>query len=106
MDLTESVVGKGLNLKVGEEWSEIEITSEPYVVMTFRGFSPVVDVLCQGDQNSKQKKILFISAKSFSTKVAPLVMANQEKFTGLKLRIRKDGSGKMAPYKDVEVLGA
>ena len=32
------------NLKVGTEWIPVEILSEPYVVMTIRGFAPVVDV--------------------------------------------------------------
>ena len=34
------------NLKVGVEWIPLEITSEPYVVMTIRGFAPVVDIKC------------------------------------------------------------
>jgi len=54
------------NLKVGVESIPIEITSEPYVVMTVRGYAPVVDV--KGPQGDF---ILYISSKSMSTAWSP-----------------------------------
>lgn len=82
------------NVKVGVEWISVEIVSEPYVVMTIRGYAPVVDVT--GGPDGKQ--ILYISSKSMSTGLEPLVQANAGKFTGLKVRLRKETDDRMAPY--------
>ncbi len=81
------------NLKVGVDWVPVEIISEPYVVMSFRGYAPVVDVSTPGG-----KQILFISSKSISQGLDPLVQANGRKFAGLKLRLRKETEDRMAPY--------
>jgi hypothetical protein len=80
-------------LKVGKEWVEAEIVSEPYVVMTFRGYAPVVSVKSGG-----QEYQLYISSRSISQALEPLVKANDGKFAGLKLRVRKESDDKMAPY--------
>ena len=81
------------HLKVGVDWSDAEILSEPYVVMTMRGYAPVVDV-----QSGADKLMLYISAKSLSTALEPLVQANGGKFAGLKLRLKKESDDKMAGY--------
>jgi hypothetical protein len=81
------------NLKVGVEWVTVEITSEPYVVMGFRGYAPVVDV-----QGPGGKQILYISSKSISEGLDPLVMARDGKFLGLKVRLRKESEDRMAAY--------
>lgn len=81
------------NLKVGVEWIPVDIVSEPYVVMTVRGFAPVVDVKCpQGEF------ILYISSKSMSDGLEPLLQASDGKFNGLKLRVKKESEDKMARY--------
>ena len=81
------------NLKVGVEWIPVEITSEPYVVMTVRGYAPVVDVRCpQGDF------ILYISSKSISDGLEPMVKATSGAFKGLKLKVKKESEDKMARY--------
>jgi hypothetical protein len=81
------------NLKVGTDWIPVEISSEPYVVMTIRGFAPVVDVKTpQGDF------ILYISSKSMSDGLVPLLEKTDGKFNGLKFRVKKESEDKMARY--------
>ncbi len=81
------------NLKVGVKPVVVEVVSEPYVVMSFRGYAPVMDV-----QGPDGKQILFISSKSISEGLEPLRQENGGKFTGLKLRLRKETEDRMAPY--------
>lgn len=81
------------NLKVGTEWVLIEIVSEPYVVMTLRGYAPVVDVEAPGGRH-----LLYISSKSISEGLEPLIQANGGRFSGLRLRLRKESDERMAPY--------
>lgn len=80
-------------LKVGTDPVDADVVSEPHVVMTFRGYSPVVDV-----QSGGTPYVLHISAKSLSMALEPLVKANDGKFSGLKLRLKKESADKMAPY--------
>jgi len=80
-------------LKVGVESIPVEITSEPYVVMTVRGYAPVVDV--KGPQGDF---ILYISSKSMSDGLDPMVKAAGGAFKGLKLKVKKESEDKMARY--------
>jgi len=81
------------NLKVGVEWINVEILSEPYVVMTIRGFAPVVDVKVPTGEF-----ILYISSKSMSDGLVPLLEPADGKFKGLKFRVKKESEDKMARY--------
>lgn len=81
------------NLKVGTEWIAVEIVSEPYVVMTIRGFAPVVDVKSPGGDF-----MLYISSKSMSDGLVPMLEASEGKFKGLKFRVKKESEDKMARY--------
>ena len=81
------------NLKVGVQAIAVEVLSEPFVVMTVRGYAPVVDV-----KAPEGNFILYISSKSISEGLDPLVRANGGTFKGLKLRLRKETEDKMAPY--------
>ncbi|MBI2933037.1 MAG: hypothetical protein HYY16_15440 [Planctomycetes bacterium] len=80
------------NVKVGTDWMEVEIMSEPYVVMTFRGYEPVVDV-----QTGGAKKRLFIGPKSLGQALEPSVRKSG-KFAGLRFRVKKESGDRMAPY--------
>ena len=81
------------NLKVGTDWIPVEVTSEPYVVMTIRGFAPVVDVKTpQGDF------IMYVSSKSMSDGLVPMLEKTNGKFNGLKFRVKKESEDKMALY--------
>lgn len=73
----------------------VEIVSEPFVVNTFRGFAPVVDVKVEGEEGAKS---MYISAKSLADSLTPLVEENGGKFTGLKLKIKKESADNRAPY--------
>ena len=81
------------NLKVGTEWIAVEIVSEPYVVMTIRGFAPVVDVKTPGGEF-----ILYISSKSMSDGLVPMLEASSNVFKGLKFKVKKESEDKMARY--------
>lgn len=81
------------HLKVGVNWVNVEVVSEPYAVMSVRGYAPVVDVT-----GPDGKLMLYISSKSISMGLEPLVEANGGKFLGLKLRLRKETEDRMAPY--------
>lgn len=80
------------NLKVGVEWIPVEVLSEPYVVMTIRGFAPVVDVKTPGGE------FILISSKSMSDGLVPLLEPADGKFKGLKFRVKKESEDKMARY--------
>ena len=80
-------------LKVGTDWIPVEIVGEAQVQMTMRGYAPVVEV-----QAPAGKHVLYISSKSISEALEPLRQANGGRFTGLKLRVRKQSEDKMAPY--------
>jgi hypothetical protein len=81
------------NLKVSVEWIPVEVLSEPYVVMTIRGFAPVVDV-----KTPQGEFILYISSKSMSDGLVPMLEASSNVFKGLKFRVKKESEDKMARY--------
>jgi hypothetical protein len=82
-----------LHVKVGLEWMRVEIVSEPYVVMSFHGYAPVVDAKV-GDA----VKVLFINSKSISQGLDPFVQSNGGRFSGIVVKMRKENPDKMAPY--------
>ncbi len=73
----------------------VEIVSEPFVVNTFRGFAPVVDVKVGEKEGIKS---MYISAKSLADSLTPMMDENGGKFTGLKLKIKKESPDNRAPY--------
>lgn len=88
------------SLKVSTGWIDLEIVSEPDVVLTFKGYAPILRV----------KKIrtgveftLYISAKSLGVPLEDLRLNNEGKFSGIKLRIRKESMDPMAKY-EIEAL--
>ena len=56
-------------------------------------FAPVVDILTGG-----AKKRLFISPRTLGQGIEPAVKKQGGKFTGLKLRLKKESADQMAPY--------
>jgi hypothetical protein len=79
-------------LKVTIEEISVEFLDEPYVVHTFRGFAPVVDV-----QVGKEKKSLFIAPSSLATGLMPLV-ERKGSFKGIKIKLKKDSTDRFAKY--------
>ncbi|RME85778.1 MAG: hypothetical protein D6785_03995 [Planctomycetota bacterium] len=80
-------------LKVTTEPVVITFKSEPYVVHTFRGFAPVVDVQLENGE----VKSLYISSSSLASGLMPLVEARGS-FEGLKVRLKKDSDDRFAKY--------
>jgi len=87
-------------MRFGVEEVALEIVSEPFVVNTFRGFAPVVNVKVEGEEGTKS---MYISAKSLADALTPMVEENGGKFTGLKLKIKKESVDNRAPYVVEEV---
>lgn len=87
-------------IRFGVEEVVLEIVSEPFVVNTFRGFAPALDVKVEEEEGTKS---MYISAKSLADSLTPLVEENGGKFTGLKLKIKKESTDNRAPYVVEEV---
>jgi len=89
-------------IRFGVDDVVVEIVSEPFVVNTFRGFAPVVDVKVEGEEGIKT---MYISAKSLADSLTPAVDENGAKFTGLKLKIKKESADSRARYIVEKVSG-
>lgn len=85
-------------LKVTTDPVEVEIVSEPYVVMTMRGYAPVVDV-----KTAAGVQVLFIGSKSLSEPIDAQVKGREGRFAGIRMRLKKESADQMAKYV-VEVL--
>ena len=83
------------SLRVGTNWIGIEVVSEPTVLLTFRGYAPVllVKVLQSG-----LEKQLYIGAKSIAEPLEEIRNRHGGNFTGLRLRIRKESDEQMSKY--------
>ena len=88
------------SLKVSTGWIPLEIISEPDVVLTFRGYAPILRVQkCRtGVEYS-----LYISAKSLAEPLEELRKNNGGIFKGIRLRIRKESMEQMSKY-EIEVM--
>ena len=88
------------SLKVSTGWIPLEIVSEPDVVLTFRGYAPILRVQkCRtGVEYS-----LYISAKSLAEPLEELRKNNGGIFKGIQLRIRKESMEQMSKYQ-IEVM--
>lgn len=76
-------------------WTNLEILSEPYVVMTFRGYVAALEVL---DVASDERYELLIGAKSLADGIEPIRQANAGMFTGLTIKIKKESAERTSPY--------
>ena len=82
-------------LKVNTGWIELEITSEPDVLLTFKGYAPILHVR---KLNNDLEYILYISAKSLGEPLEKLRENNGGVFQGIQFRVRKKDATPMAPY--------
>ena len=82
-------------LKVSTGWVNLTIVGEPDVILTFKGYAPVLPVML--DQN-RLEYYLYISAKSIAEKLEPMRQSNEGKFSGLKISIRKTGDDRFSTY--------
>lgn len=82
-------------LKIDIEPKRLLITSEPYVVMTARGYAAVVNVL---ERKTKREFFIYIGALSLSKMLEQLSRENSGKMLGLEFWIRKRDADKLSPY--------
>lgn len=82
-------------LKVSTEWIELEILSEPNVVITFHGYAPYV--IARRIKTSVEY-LFYISAKSLAVSLEKLRIKNNGNFTGIMFRVRKESMDRMAKY--------
>jgi hypothetical protein len=82
-------------LKVGTAWIEVEVTSEPDVVLTFRGYAPILRIKVR---QSGLEKTLFINAKTLASPLDVLRKRNGGRFIGMKLRLRKESQEPLSHY--------
>lgn len=89
------------SLKVGTGWIELEIVSEPNVLLTIRGYAPILRV-----RNSRTglEYMLYIAARSLAEPLETLRKNNGGIFEGIRFRIRKESMEQMAKY-EIEVVG-
>ncbi len=74
-------------LKVEYNWIELIASGEPTVVLTHRGYKPVLPVRILPESNSIEH--LYISARSLAEKLEPIRKRNDGLFRGIEFRVRK-----------------
>ena len=82
-------------VKIGTEKKKITVTSEVDVVMTFKGYAPVVRCRVEGDEN---EQMLYISAKSLANNLEKMRKGNGDHFLGLEFYLSKESNEKLAQY--------
>lgn len=82
-------------LKISTDWIELIVIGEPDVMITFKGYAPVLPVKLI---NNGLDYYMYISAKSLSEKLEPLRQNNNGLFNNLKLSIRKISEDKFSTY--------
>ena len=82
-------------LRVATKWSDIEVMSEPRVLLSYRGYNPLLIVRVD---EKRFMRSLYISAKSIAEPLEEMRLDNGGLFTGLRFKIRKTGSEKTALY--------
>lgn len=88
-------------LKAGTGWIEVEAVSEAEVILTFKGYAPVLQVKVI---KSGLVKHIFIGSKSLATALEEMRKNNKGEFLGLRFRFKKESEDKMSPY-IVEKIG-
>jgi len=82
-------------LKINTGWINFQVVSEPDVLLTFKGYAPVLRVRVE---KSGLEKHIYISAKSLAEKLEPMRKENNGVFTGLNLKAKKTSEDRFAPY--------
>ena len=82
-------------LKIDVEPKKLLVTSEPYVVMTSRGFVAAINVI---ERRSRREFLIYIGAMSLSKELEARSAQNGGKMLGLEFWIRKSDPSKFSPY--------
>lgn len=86
-------------LRVGPEWAEIQILTDPFVIYKRDRYLPVVLV---EELRTELKRLLFISAVSLGQCLEP-IRAKRGTLVGVNIRVRKRGEERFSTY-EVEEL--
>ena len=81
--------------RVGTSWTSVKITTDVDVVLTFRGYAPVLKV---EDLTTGLDYIWYISAKSISELLEFHRVENGGRFEGIKIKICRESDDKFAKY--------
>lgn len=82
-------------IRIGEDSTLIQITSEPYVIYTKRGYQPVINI---SKVHTGEDGYLIISAQSLSDPLHQLAERNCGRLSKLVLLIKKASRDRMSPY--------
>lgn len=82
--------------RAGTRFTTLEVTSEPYLVLTFRGYTIAVEVheLATGSRC----ELLIGGIKSLAESLEPLRASNNGMFSGLRFGIKKENEDRFSPY--------
>ena len=84
-----------LQFRVGPTWRKIEVVSEPYVILNTFGYQPALRILVE---DKKIEQFMYISPKTLATPLENLRKQNDNKFNGLKFKLKKVSTDKNASY--------
>ncbi len=84
------------NLKFDSNQKQIVFTSEPYVIYSeYLGYQPVINAKVDFEEI---EYLIYLSAKSLSRQLEPIVKKNGNKFTGIELIIFKESDDRRSKY--------
>ena len=82
--------------RTGTTFTTLEVTSEPYLVLTFRGYTGAVEVLELA--TGSRYELLIGGIKSLAESLEPLRASNNGMFRGLRFRVKKESEDRFSPY--------
>jgi len=82
--------------RAGTEFMTLEVTSEPYLAQTFKGYIAAVEVLEVA--TGVRLEFLIGGVKSLAEQLEPLRAANGGGFKGLRFKVKKASSDPFSPY--------
>ena len=82
-----------MQLRVGAEWTIIEVVGGPFVVFNRRGYAAAMEV-----KRGQLVHLLYVSAASLAGPLEKIRKARGGSLVGAKVRLRKSGPEMMAPY--------
>jgi len=82
--------------RTGTTFTTLEVTSEPYLVLTFRGYIGAVEVIELS--TGSHYELLIGGIKSLAESLEPFRTSNNGMFRGLRFRIKKESEDRFSPY--------
>lgn len=82
------------HLRVGTEWTEVQLLSDPFVIYRNNRYLPVI---LAEELGTERKRLLFVAASSLAECLEAIRM-ERGALVGLNVRIRKKGEDKFSPY--------